>query len=275
MQKAYCIWQDAPWELLDEHQILAIELNRWDHGTLYVAVLLEYGILLYRSLESLQRFRYRLLMDESLEQLEEAFLGQDCLFLTFEPVDDAPFSAAEVGRDFVDLSLSKIQPQFGNLHPLEGLRAFLYDEEATVVLVALEALHRFLRQHHSQLRQGAFPPLRSRYRLRVPEHNGMGEPILIKVETRPELAVELLEMAAVANEMEVVDDDLDTLLQETLLRDDLVPRNSYLSLRLMPWEALTYLRSEAVYYQPGQATPAGDGLPIILIQTSRPKAKAL
>ena len=92
-QKAFEIWQAAPWEFLEEHQILSIELNQCDVGTLYASVMgmlgMEYGILLYRSEQSLKRFRASVLTDEeSPEHLEEAFLKQDCLFLTFERADE-------------------------------------------------------------------------------------------------------------------------------------------------------------------------------------------
>ena len=44
----------------------------------------------YRSEDSLKRFRAAVLADEDeLQQdLEEAFLKQDCLFLTFDPADE-------------------------------------------------------------------------------------------------------------------------------------------------------------------------------------------
>ncbi|HEY9300898.1 MAG TPA: hypothetical protein VIQ31_31940, partial [Phormidium sp.] len=55
------IWHNAPWELLEEHQIISVEINKWDINTLYVSILgmlgKEYGILLYRSLDSLKQFR--------------------------------------------------------------------------------------------------------------------------------------------------------------------------------------------------------------------------
>jgi len=45
--KAYELWHDAPWELLADHNILSIELNQWDVGTLYASVMgmlgMEYG----------------------------------------------------------------------------------------------------------------------------------------------------------------------------------------------------------------------------------------
>ncbi|MHC5828635.1 MAG: DUF6930 domain-containing protein, partial [Nostoc sp.] len=60
-EKAFAIWQAAPWEFLQEQQILSIEINNWDVGTLYASVMgmlgMEYGILFYRSEESLKQFR--------------------------------------------------------------------------------------------------------------------------------------------------------------------------------------------------------------------------
>jgi hypothetical protein len=47
LEKAYEIWEDAPWELLADHNILSIEINRWDVETLYTSVMgmlgMEYG----------------------------------------------------------------------------------------------------------------------------------------------------------------------------------------------------------------------------------------
>ncbi|NEQ28130.1 MAG: hypothetical protein F6K28_55915, partial [Microcoleus sp. SIO2G3] len=103
------LWQQAPWEILDEEKILAIEVNTADVETLYVSVLgmlgMEYGILLYRSIDSLKLFRQRVLAaEDSPRDLQAAFLEQDCFFLTFEPEGDI------------------VSPSFGSLHPLEGMR---------------------------------------------------------------------------------------------------------------------------------------------------------
>lgn len=267
LQKAEQIWQDAPWELLEEHQVLAIELNRWELETLYVSVLMEYGILLYRSLESLRQFRQQMLMDESSEQLEEVFLRQDCLFLTFDSDD-----LSDLEADLTDLPASAVQPAFGNLHPLEGLRSFLYDEEASVVLVILEALHRFFQQHRSLLKTGTFPAISSHYRVPIPQAPQAKDAgaMPIKVKTLPKLAAELLEMESLVDPGE----DLSHLLEGSL-RDDLVPENSYLSLGVIPWDLVIHLRARVEHLQPKNVRTAGDGLPIILIQTSRPKAKLL
>jgi len=264
--KAYQLWQAAPWEYLEEHQVLALKINHWGLDTLYASVLIEPGILLYRSLDSLKQFRQRMLTDESPEQLEDSFLGQDCFFLTFERVDEP--------GDAVDFSLldSQCQPHFGSLHPLEGLRSFLDDEEATIIFVALEALRRFFDKYRSQLRAGNFPALSSRYRIPLPQGQAK-QSISIQVQTMPELAAELLAIAALGD-TELAEDALDFLVDEPILRDDLVPQHSHLSLGMMPWEIVTCLR-ETKHYQSGSVPTGGDGLPIVLIQTTQPKAKTL
>jgi len=266
--RAIDIWHDAPWDTFSDHQILAIEINRWDLTTLYASVMgmlgMEFGVLFYRSLDSLKRFRQRVLANESLEAMEEAFLGQDCLFVTFE-------SDRDDDEDDIDLStlpIDAIEPVFGNLHPLEGLRSFLYDEEAAALLVALEALHRFLRQHHSKFGQDDFPAVSSRYRIPLPyDEADKTAQVSIKVSTLPDLADELLAMA----DGEVMDD-----ADYPIVRDDLVPANSFLSLGVVPWDMLDVLRSGAAeHHQLQDVKAAGDGFPVVMIQTSRPKAKIL
>lgn len=263
--KALDIWQDAPWEVLSDHEILCLEINRWDITSLYASVMgmlgMEYGILFYRSLDSLRRFRQRVLSDASLESMEAAFLGQDCLFVTFE---SALESGDDADLDLTTLPLEEIEPVFGNLHPLEGLRSFLYEEEAAIVLVAVEAMHRFLKQHRSKFQEDAFPLVSSRYRITLPaEVVEAPTQVSVKVSTLPEVAEEFLDLT---------EDEADF----PKVRDDLVPANSFLSLGMVPWDMLEFLRTGAEFHQPQEVVKAaGDGLPVIMIQTSRPKAKAL
>jgi hypothetical protein len=274
-KKAFELWQTAPWEFLEEHQILSIELNQWDIGTLYASIMgmmgMEYGILLYRSEESLKRFRAKVLTDEeSPEQLEEAFLKQDCLFLTFERTDagDEDEDEEEI-IDLAELPLSEIQPSFGNIHPLEGLRSVLYEEEASAVLIALEALNRFIRAQRRQLSAEIFPALSRRYRIPLPDGD---TPISVTVTTMPELAGELEEIAGFEAED---DDEFNGAAMFRSLRDDLIPEDSFLSLGVLSWEMVESLRSGVECYQAREITKGGDGLPVILIQTSRPKAKSV
>ncbi|MCU0551749.1 MAG: hypothetical protein MUC48_20595 [Leptolyngbya sp. Prado105] len=263
LAKAEVLWEDAPWSLLPDHKIIEIELNRWDLECVYASVMgmlgMEYGILLYRSLDSLRQFRQRVLSNESMDRMEEAFLAQDCLFLTYETEDEDEFEDEE-DLEFLDPTL---QPVFGNLHPLEGIRSFLYDEEAMAFITVLEALHRFLKQHRRKLMNDNFPALSSKFKIPAPD----GDTIPVKVTTLPEVAEELYSM---------VDEDEDEALGELpIIRDDLVPENSFLSLGVVPWEMVEMMRSSIQHFQLQAPTQAGEGLPIILIQTSRPKAKQM
>ncbi|MEH1851910.1 MAG: hypothetical protein V7L11_09540 [Nostoc sp.] len=274
-EKAFAIWQAAPWEFLEEQQILSIEINKWDVGTLYASVMgmlgMEYGILFYRSEESLKQFRAAVLTDqESTEHLEEAFLKQDCLFLTFESADETDEDEDEED-DLADLPLSEIDPSFGNIHPLEGLRSVLYDEEALVILVAIESLSRFIRDHRRQLHEDIFPTLSRRYRISLPQSEESTKSLPVTVSTMPQLAAELEEMAG----FDIDDDQEIDNLDFQSLQDDLIPEDSFLSLGVVSWEMLEYLRKGVSYHQAGEIKPVGDGLPVILVQTSRPKAKTV
>ncbi|MEA5617216.1 hypothetical protein VB711_05100 [Cronbergia sp. UHCC 0137] len=271
--KALAIWEAAPWEFLEEQQILSIEINKWDIGTLYASVMgmlgIEYGILLYRSEESLKRFRESVLREEeSMQDLEEAFLKQDCLFLTFESAEDINEDEVE---DLADLTLSEIEPTFGNIHPLEGLRSVLYEEEALIALVSIESLLRFIHDHQQQLDEEDFPNLSDRYRIALPNPDENNTSVSVTVSTMPQLAAELEQMVDFEEED---DDDFSSSVLDSL-RDDLIPEDSFLSLGVIPWELLDYLRQEITYQRIGEIKPVGDGFPVVLVQTSRPKAKTV
>jgi hypothetical protein len=55
----------------------------------------------------------------------------------------------------------------------------------------------------------------------------------------------------------------------------LIPEDSFLSLGVVSWEMLDHLRKGVTYHKAGEIKQVGDGLPVILIQTSRPKAKTV
>ncbi|AFY59202.1 hypothetical protein Riv7116_6889 [Rivularia sp. PCC 7116] len=276
--KAFAIWKLAPWEFLEEQQILSIEINKWDIGTLYASVMgmlgMEYGVLLYRSEDSLRYFRATVLKeDSSQEYLEEAFLKQDCLFLTFERASQGD-AQEDIFTDLADYPLSEINPTFGNIHPLEGVRSILYEEEAKVSLVALEALYRFIRDRHVHLSNGLFPSLSHRYRISLPSSlNSTTKSLSVTVATQTQLASELEEMS------NFEDEDEDTALNPTYtslsLRDDLIPQESFLSLGMISWEMLEYLEETSKYHKVAEIAQVGEGLPVILVQTSRPKAKII
>lgn len=285
MTTAEEVWRNAPWEILEEHQIISIEINKWDIQSLYVSILgmlgKEYGILLYRSLDSLKHFRASVLQqqDSSIEQLEESFLKQDCLFITFEKSEDFFEEYEEEDLDLADLSLSEVEPNFGNIHPLEGLRASLFEEEALTVFVALTALNRFLRQHRRRLSIDDIPKISSNYRINLPPVTEDNQIVPVKVSTLPEVTEELWEMASSQSLMELEEDDDDENDDDELspdLRDDLIPSDSLVSIGMISWEMMDDLHSQLHNLQINENIPkTGDGLPIVLIQTSRPKALTL
>lgn len=274
------IWLDAPWELLDEEKIISIEMNYEDVGTLYVSVLgmlgMEYGLLMYRSLDSLKTFRERVLAaDNSPEVLERAFLEQDCLFVTFDQDDLDSEENFEEESEIEPSAIEEfyeqtgVRPSFGNLHPLEGMRPVLYEEEASAVLVALQAFHRFFAQHVKKIEQEGFLEITSRYRITDP--NDSTQKISIKVSSLPALADELAAMNIASNLDEEDADDL------PVLRNDLIPNDVFYSLGAMPWDTLELLRASVKFHQESNVKVAKstDGFPVVLIQTSRPKAAEL
>lgn len=277
------IWRNAPWEILEEHEIISLEINKWDIQNLYVSILgmlgKEYGILLYRSLDSLKQFRASVIQqqDSSIEQLEESFLKQDCLFITFERIEDLFEEYDDEDLDLRDLSMSEVEPNFGNIHPLEGLRASLFEEEALTVFVALTALNRFLRQHRRRLSTDDLPKITSNYRIPIPEESETNQVVSVKVATLPDVTEELWEMATTQSftDLDLEDEeDEDDLSPD--LRDDLIPPDSFVSIGMVSWEMIDDLQGHLKNFQlPANVQKSGDGFPIILVQTSRPKAKTL
>ncbi len=170
LEKAALLWQDAPWNYLSEQEILAIELNCWEIETLYLSVLglagMEYGLLFYRDLASLQQFRHKLLNSEDFSDgMQQAFLEQNCLFINFNPVDDV-IPMPMLGQTGPDSRA--VEYEFGSLHPLEGLRSQLAEEEAASLVVVLEALHRFFKKHDLGIEDFALKPVASRFRIANP-----------------------------------------------------------------------------------------------------------
>jgi hypothetical protein len=272
------IWDDAPWELLDEEKVIGVEVNYGDVGTLYVSILgmlgMEFGLLMYRSLESLKTFRRRVLeAGESPEELEGAFLDQDCLYITFDQNDaDSPIADPEAESLLAAFAeRNGVYPTFGNLHPLEGMRPVLYDEEAETVLLALTALDRFFNAHLERLTVEAFPKITSRYRVAHPKEPG--QKLTIKVSSLPDIAEELAEMSEEAG---LADDGMPGL-SLPVLRNDLIPDDAFYSLGAMPWDIFNVLRSTVKLHQKAKSDfpQTADGFPVILIQTSRPKATRL
>lgn len=269
LEKAEQLWNTVPWALMGDHQILEVEVNQWDLGTVYVSVLgnlgMEFGILAYRDLDSLREFRIRAVAQGSMAEMEAAFLAQDCIFLNYETDDrSGPMRGRSMPYEFVE-------PSFGSLHPLEGMRSFLHEDETIALSVILEALHRFVTKNRAKLVNDQFPAITSRYKLPIPESDGIPNPLTVKVSTRCDLAAEFL-----AEAEEEYDED------EDLFRDDLVPENAFVGFGKATLAFLAQVKPKALHYQEldkpakgGKKLASEIVIPTFLLQTSMSKAKAM
>jgi len=271
------LWQEAPWEYIADHEIITIDLKEIHSQTIYLCVLgmseQEYGMIFYRSLDSLKRFRQAALEEDSMNNLEQIFLSQDCWFINYEALEDWDLDDDE-DLDIGDLDSNEVEAVLGSIHPYEGLRRFLDEDEASVIYVALIALLRFCRASHRQLEKDPVPFLTKTYSLPLsplPENKSM---ISVTISTQPEISCELLEM------MENDEDDEDEEDEENginiPINSDLIPDNSLISLDVVSREFITkLLENPKTYSAAFPAASLGEFLPVILIQTTRPKAKEI
>ena len=273
LEKAEQLWNTAPWALIGDHQILEVEVNQWDLGTVYVSVLgnlgMEFGILAYRDLDSLKEFRIRAVAQGSMAEMEAAFLAQDCIFMNYE-INER--SADVILRTPRSMPYESMEPSFGSLHPLEGMRSFLHEDETIALAVILEALHRFVTKNRAKLINDQFPAIKSRYKLPTPDIDGIPNPLTVKVLTRPDLADEFLE-----DDDEEYDDE-----GEELFRDDLVPENAFTGFGKATSDFLAQIKLTASHYQELEQPSKGSKtsadkveIPTFLLQTSLVKAKAM
>lgn len=266
---AHQVWDNSPWDVLADSDILTIEIKHCEIETIYACVMgmmsAEYGILLYRSLESLKQFRFAALKEQSPEALEKAFLAQDCWFLNYELPDN------EEDWEEED-ETTEIIPLFGSLHPFEGMRASLDDEEAQIVYITLEAILKFCHAHRQKLAQDVIEKISKNYRISLPKSFNISQTFPVTVATTPELTNELLAMEDEINPSELADaQEINIPIQE-----DLIPEGSLVTLGKISWNLIENLKLQRkTYYQSLNLSPKGEGLPAILIQTSRPKAQIL
>lgn len=277
------LWQNAPWDTLWDHQVISIKLDHWDLDTLYAIVMgkmgLEQGVIFYRTEESLVKFRHRIVSGSSEDEIEETFLHQDCLFNLFETPelemeDDFPPFPFRGKIRALPVEPNPMKPIYGALHPLEGGRPYLYDEEAIALTVALEALNKFWKQNHKRLDSnfGEFSGTYSIYAPNLDSDNDVEESIKVVVKTMPQLANELHQL---------VEEEEDDGNDEPLICEDLWPENALIHMMTLPWAQVEFLRNSNIHRQQSEVVPAivaakkGEGLPGLMIQTSRPKALEL
>ncbi len=287
LKKSAAVWQDAPWTALSEQEILAIELNRWEIETLYLSVLgiagVEFGLLFYRDLDSLRQFRHKLLnSNNQQEAMQQAFLGQNCLFINFNPIEGViPLSSSTTS----DLPAAAVDYDFGSVHPLEGLRSQLAEEEAASLTVALEALHRFFKKHDIHAEDFALQPVSSRFRIPNPAliQGEETDLVSVKISTLPEVSASFLAETtnSIALDQIGIDAEEDTDSVDESIVDDSVPEGSLIMLGSYRTKDIEQLKEHRrVYYQdflvPPKQRPSNKAKwPVLTIQTTRPKAKQL
>ena len=266
--QAQKIWKSAPWEILTDSDILTLEISNYKIDTLYACIIgimsAEYGVLVYRSLESLKQFRAAALQEQSPEFLEQAFLAQDCWFLNYDTPEEEPVWLSD--RDY------EVIPLFGSLHPFEGMRTNLDEEEAKIVYLVLEAINRFCTSHRNQLAQDQIAELKAAYELELPKKCKIAKKFLVAIATAPQLTEELIEM-----ENNQDSSDAQNLDLEVPIHDDLVPPGSLIKMGEVPRQLVENLKLQAkTYCQDIEIKPKSQkDLPAIFIQTSRPKAKKI
>jgi hypothetical protein len=256
------IWDLAPWEILGDHNILTIELNQWGTECLYVCVLgqldQEYGILLYRNLESLLHFR-KVVQDSSPETLEKAFLEQDCWFLTYELEED-------------ELTASEFNPDisWGSIHPYEGVRVCLDEEEALTLYVALKSFYYFVEDVADELELNLGSVIQKSYGMTLPSFVSLPPHLQVNVSTAPDLDASLLKLTA-----QTAGENLTSFPGHTI-QDDLIPENALISFGVLPreWQQEFSQYPRKYHHAQGDIT-TNEEFPVILIQTSRPKAQKL
>lgn len=266
------IWQLAPWEVLADLDIISIEIpSLEDVPPLYACVMgmlgEEYGIILYRSLESLRKFREMAMAEDLSQSPEQIFLSQDCWFINYElegrggfPESNHKFLSSGDSNSPAPLAI------FGSIHPLEGIRPFIDEQEALTIYCALEALGRFVKANYSTLEEEELSSIAHTLTIKHPlKSRTAKDDIAVNLSTQPELTEDFLTTLGFDGDDE-----------EDIFEDDLIPENSYMSLGMVPWELVEKIRlTPSIHYQPSQFREKGDGMPVLMIQTSRPKAKDL
>lgn len=268
------IWHLSPWEVLTDLDIIAIQIPTLEGvPPLYACVMgmlgEEYGIILYRSLESLKTFREMAMGEDDNQCLEQVFLSQDCWFINYEAGDQGETMPRANPPFFPASQDNQATAIFGSIHPLEGIRPFIDEEEALAIYCALEGLAHFVKAHHGDFEAENVELITEEVKVKHPlKPKAAREQLLVRLSTQPELTAEFLGQLGFDEEEEEDDDDL--------LEDDLIPDNSYMSLGMVPWDLVHSLRSSPmVHYQASEFRQKGDGMPVLMIQTSRPKAKDL
>lgn len=290
-QKAIAfIWKQAPWEILAEYNLLEIKINAYNVDSLYACVMgmmgEEFGVIFYRSLESMKKFRLMAgdIDDDMMEEgdIERAFLQQDCWFVNFsidDELDDEELDDDEL--DDEDTLLMKmiisnmkrnfpVDVVFGSIHPYEGIRPIVDTEELDPLYLAIEALGKFIKKNRSSLEHDPTDVICHKYSIKLPWHNNKSHRVTVK--TMPEVTAEL--EAIEGNLGYDSDEGKDsTQISNDLFPDDcIISFTSFSELMLQSLEARSsvWVDQEGIEFGKNKET-----IPVVIIQTTRPKGKLI
>ncbi|NJN76569.1 MAG: hypothetical protein HC796_10780 [Synechococcaceae cyanobacterium RL_1_2] len=273
------LWKEEPWIFLRDSQIIKVEIKRArkKKQELFLCVMgqlgAEIGVVMYRNLEAFKDFRRKILATSdsfheefsAVESLEQIFLSQDCWFLNYEENDDDDYN-----------------PIFGSIHPYEGIRIALDESEAENIYGAIKGFCEFLDIHGDGLRSGKYDQtLTQKFKIPLPPAF-TNHTLQVELETMPELYLELqqLESQPMAGE-----EDLDGRVlvprpysQSSEIQEDILPEGSIYSIGMLKGETALLLEEYPdpnKFYQSLFSKTDGMEIPLISIQTSLPKAKAM
>jgi len=288
------VWKLTPWKHLGDHQIISLSLSILEEQPFYVSILgklgLEFGLLFYRSLDSLRAFRQSLIHFAGDPQAtQQAFLSQDCLYVTFNLPEDLD----ELPSPPISLDWEDIEVEFGSIHPLEGIRTQLGDEEAQILIIGMKSIIQFFQKNQKSFTNNRFPKLSNTFQM---SFEGIFPAdlahISVQVDTEPQVAEEVLSMSEnffddddYDDEDDYDDDDdydyfdsADQLLDELgfiPLRGDLLPEKSIVRLDSLVWEMYESLKDTERTMPASTPPKKAASFPVVIIQTSRPKAKVM
>ena len=270
------IWQQKPWDMISEEEIIKVEINRWNIKYLYLCVMgmlgQEFGIILYRSLESLQNFRQTILdLGDAPEEaeLEAAFLQQDCWFLNFSEDEELESLSFPYNQSYE----GEIQPVFGSIHPYEGIRSLKEEEEVFPIYIALKALAKFIQEFESPLLEGSNDIINKTYKLKIPLEKSY---LKVSLSTMPEFTQDLERIWEQDNDAAEIEDD-----EYYSIDNDLIPDDTLIFFQHIDSDQLISLHNKSYSHLSTSAQnqlrqqAVKNDFPVIVLQTTRPKAHNL
>lgn len=274
------IWEQQPWHSLSEEEIIKIDINQWNVDSLYACVMgmlgQEFGVILYRSLDSMKKFRQQVIdLADSAEEdeLEAIFLQQDCWFINFSVEDRENSSKWD---NFLE---SDVSPIFGSIHPYEGIRSLREEEEVYPVYLAIQALGQFLREFEEELSEEEIDSISREYSLNVPLKDSL---ININVATTPELTQELEELFGDDDDDDDLyfddddDDDDSPEINNTLIPEDTLVSFSKMESGLFNClQSVSYSNIPVKIFEKVKNKASKSFFPVIMLQTTRPKAQII